>query len=160
MMEQRYVVYCFSMEKMQFAPMSYPTGGDMPFAQVLTLGAWVHHLQAQNKGDLPKSFPAPPKDFKPRILSYATLKPIDLNMNMDRLRDNVFVILMPEFAASADLQLLELILDARYRDHLRKNNIKPQREQTSEDILEVKPSFWGVGINFNALWRKLFGRSS
>ena len=33
---------------------------------------------------------------------------------------------------------------------------KSATPQAPEDIIDVKPNFMGIGINFNALWRKLF----
>ena len=32
--------------------------------------------------------------------------------------------------------------------------------QSSDDIIDVKPNFMGIGINFNALWRMLFNKKN
>lgn len=157
MIEQRYAVYCFSIEKTLFAPLRYPAGGGKPFLEVLALGAWIQQVVADNNGTMPSNFSDRPKDFKPHFLSYATLKPIDASLSMEHLADNVFVVLMPSFPVPADLQLLELVLDARYREHLKQNNISVRREERSEDILQLKPSFMGIGVNLRALWKRLFG---
>lgn len=31
-------------------------------------------------------------------------------------------------------------------------------QSAKEDIVELKPNFMGLGLNLNALWRKLFGK--
>jgi len=35
---------------------------------------------------------------------------------------------------------------------------KSATPQSPEDIIDVKPNFMGIGLNFNALWRKLFNK--
>jgi hypothetical protein len=44
--------------------------------------------------------------------------------------------------------------------HLNNYNEQPQsntvKSKPVEDIVEIKPNFYGIGINFNAVWRKLF----
>lgn len=35
---------------------------------------------------------------------------------------------------------------------------KSATPQSPEDIIDVKPNFMGIGLNFNALWRKIFNK--
>lgn len=35
-----------------------------------------------------------------------------------------------------------------------------RRESSAEDIVDVKPNFMGIGLNLNALFRKLFSRKT
>ncbi len=34
-------------------------------------------------------------------------------------------------------------------------NIQPKVPSNSEDVIDIKPNFFGLGVNLNALWRKV-----
>ncbi|MGN2249785.1 hypothetical protein ACFWZ1_06850 [Frateuria sp. GZRe14] len=34
----------------------------------------------------------------------------------------------------------------------------PPTPRASEDIIEIKPNLWGIGVNFNAVWRRIRGK--
>jgi hypothetical protein len=45
-------------------------------------------------------------------------------------------------------------------DWVRMKEAEQMRAQrTREDVLQLKPAIWGVGINLNELWRRLRSRS-
>lgn len=44
MLQERFAIYCFSLEKTLFAPARYPEDGSKPLSEVLTLGAWINLL--------------------------------------------------------------------------------------------------------------------
>ncbi len=129
MLEDRYAIYCFSFEKTFFTPVGYPTEGNKSFSEIINIAAWFKKIEFDNNGLLPKTFPDKPEQFKPKILSYATLQEIDVSLPMKSLEDNVFVVLMPEFIEAVDLELLELILHRNYNDFLKNRNITPKKEK-------------------------------
>jgi hypothetical protein len=111
-----------------------------------------------NQGAMPKKFSDVPSDFKPKVLSYTKLKELDPEKPIDRCTDNLFIVLMPGYVPRS-LDHLQLRIEARYKDYMRKNNIATVRDEKAEDIIEVKPNFAGVGVNLNAAWKKLFKKS-
>lgn len=155
---ERFGIYCFSDEKTVFAPVRYSEGTGQTIGRLLSLGAWVQKMIVDAQGSMPTAFPDVPSDFKPKILSYARLKELDPEKAIDRCKDNVFVILMPGFVPD-NLDNLQLRLEARYEDYMRTSNICVMRDDKTEDIIEVKPNFSGVGLNLNAAWKKFFKRS-
>lgn len=158
MRRERFGIYCFSDEKTLFSPVRYRAGSGQTAGKLLYLGAWVQKVIVESQGAMPKTIPGLPSKFRPEIFGYTNLKEIDPNRPLNRCSDNVFVVLMPGFAP-ADMEVFQLRLEARYSEYMRKHNIELMCNDTSEDILEVRPNFAGVGINLNAAWKKLFRRS-
>jgi hypothetical protein len=154
-LQERFAIYCFSLEKTLFAPVRYPEDGSKPLSEVLAQGAWVNQLIEQNGGTPPKQFSAAPSDFLPEILSYSKLQPINKSQPMRNIKENVFVVLMP--GSNIDLESLELVLDSRYREHMKANGVPVTLEQ--KDVLQLKPTFMGMGVDLKALWNKLFPSS-
>lgn len=150
MQNEKYAIYCFSLERTKFAPVKYDRDSKQTLQDLLFLGAWVHQLEAEQV-QLPEGFSLPPKDFKPKLLSYYDFSEIGRENFISNIDDNILVVLMPDF--NDDLKLLEIILGQRYDSYIRANNItvKPQ----SEDIVELKPNVSGIGVNLKALWKKL-----
>ena len=155
MLQERFVIYCFSLAKTLFAPVRYPEDGCKPLCEVLTQGAWVNLLIEQDGGTQPTQFSVPPSDFSPQILSYSKLEPVNKDRLMKSIKENVFVVLMP--GSDIDLKALELVLDSRYREHMKTKGIPVTLEQ--KDILHIKPTFMGMGIDLKALWKKCFPSS-
>lgn len=156
MLQERFAIYCFDLEKTLFAPVRYLGGAGKSLGEILNLSAWIQKLTEEGGGLLPGSFPGVPREFKPKIISYSEFVELDSTQPIDRCKDNIFVVLMPEFDASTDSKVLELTVESRYRDHMRRNNIEALREAGSEDVIDMKPNFYGVGLNLNALWKRLF----
>lgn len=150
MLQERFAIYCFSLEKTLFAPVRYPEDGNKPLSEVLAHGAWVNQLIEQNSGTPPEQFSMPPSDFLPKILSYSKLEPVNKNRPMGGIKENVFVVLMP--GSDIDLEALKLVLDSRYRKYMKTNGIPVTLEQ--KDVLHLKPTFMGMGIDLKALWNK------
>lgn len=155
---ERFGIYCFSDGKTLFAPVRYAEETGTTLGQAMHAGAWVQKVIIDNNGTPPLSFPDVPTDFKPRILSYSKFKEMDLKQPIDWCADNIFVLLMPGFDTN-DLETLQLVLEARYKDYLRVNNIAITQEEQSEDILEVKPNISGIGLNLNAAWKRFRRRT-
>lgn len=152
MLQERFAIYCFSLEKTLFAPVRYSTDGSQPLIDVLVQAAWINQVLDQNGGTPPENFSAAPSDFLPKILSYSKLEPINKNLTMGSANENVFVVLMPD--SNIDLKVLELVLDSKYRDYMKEKGITVAIEQ--KDVLHLKPTFMGMGIDLKALWKKFF----
>lgn len=149
--QERFAIYCFSLENTCFAPVRYPEDGSKPLSEVLAQAAWVNQLIEQNGGTPPKQFGAVPSNFLPNILSYNKLQPINNSQPMGKIKENIFVVLMPGF--NIDLETLELVLDSRYREYIKEKGIPVTLEQNEQkDILHLKPTCMGVGIDLKALW--------
>jgi hypothetical protein len=153
MRAERFGIYCFNDEKSLFAPLRYEEGSGQTIGTLVYLGAWIQKVIVDNKDAHSKRFPIVPSDFTPKVLAYSTFKEIKPNKLLDRCIDNIFVVFMPGFVP-ANLAVLQLSLESRYHDYLRTNGIELLNSDKSEDILEIKPNYAGVGINFNALWKK------
>ena len=129
MLEERYAIYCFSLDKTFFCPVGYPENGDKPFSEIIIFSAWVQNVIINNNGNLPENFNIQPKNFKPKILSYSSLQEINNLLPMRGLEDNVFIVLMPEFQGLVDLNVLELVLHHRYSKYMKENGIVSIREK-------------------------------
>ena len=154
MLQERFAIYCFSLEKTLFAPIRYSEDGNKPLSEMLAQGAWVNQLIEQNGGTPPKQCVVP-SDFLPEILTYSKFQPISKSRPMGKIKENVFVVLMP--GSNIDLEALELVLDSKYREHMKANGIPVTFEQ--KDVLLIKPAFMGMGVDLKALWNKWFASS-
>lgn len=152
---ERFAIYCFTEEKTLFAPVRYSEGTGQTIGTLLHLGAWVQKIIVDNQGVIPEAFAELPSGFKPKVLSYMNFKQIGPENPIDRCTENVFVVLMPGYAPRS-LERFQLRIEARYMDYMRTNNIRAVRDEKTEDIIEVKPNFAGVGVNLNAAWKKFF----
>ncbi len=57
---------------------------------------------------------------------------------------------------------LKVRINIRGREWLKEQLISeaPALKEASDDIVEVKPNFMGIGLNLNAMWKKWFKRKT
>lgn len=152
MLKERFAIYCYSLEKTAIASVTASTNKSL--GNILFQSAWLQVVFEKNNGVPPQSFQVAPSDFCPKILSYSQFEELKPALVFDRCQENIFVILMPEFDVTIDIELLQVVVMSRYSDYLRKGNIPTVRQLDFDDIIEVKPNLSGIGINFNAMWKR------
>ncbi len=137
MLEECFAIYCYSLKKIQLAPIGYNPIENKSIGEVIYFGAWIQLLEINDSKPL-KTLPNPPPDFKPKIFSYSEQKEMRATRKISSCKDNVFIVLMPGYNEE-DMNLLSLILDTRYRNYFRKNNIKILRDDIVKNkIKDVK----------------------
>lgn len=152
MLTEKYAIYCFSLEDTKFAQVDYKPTSNLSIGEVVHQAAWVNLKIQESPSKMPEKFTKPPESFTPKLVAYSDFSEIGKENYISNVSDNIIVVLMPTFPVDK-LEILEMILGQRYGSYLKSHNILIKSPQ--EQLLELKPGWFGISINLKAVWQKL-----